>query len=103
MKFVAVTAILCVALAAVASAQVGEIHRQTIAYGPAGITTGYSNQACYNTACAYHRQATGRYGYSAGKSATTAEAAPGVYERDATVTGPHGVSAIRSSTITVHR
>lgn len=103
MKFVAATAVLCVALAAIPSAQAGELHRHTTVYGPAGTTTGYTNRACYNGVCTYDHQVTGPYGYSVSKSAITTEVAPGVYERDATITGPRGESVNRLSTITVNR
>lgn len=103
MKFVAATAVLCFALAAVPGAQAGELHRQATVYGPAGITTGYTDLVCYDGVCTYDHEVTGAYGYSVKRSATTTEVSSGVYEREATVTGPRGASATRSSTITVNR
>jgi hypothetical protein len=103
MKFIAATAVLCLSLAAIPSAHARELHRHTTIYGPAGITTGYSDRACYNGVCTYDHQVTGPYGYSVGKTATTTEVAAGVYERDATVTGPRGASVNRFSTISVNR
>lgn len=102
MKFVAATAILCLAFAAAPSAQARELHRQVTVYGPAGVATGYTNRSCDNGVCTYDHQVTGPSGNSASRSATTTEVAPGVYERNATMTGPRGASATRSSTVIVN-
>jgi len=103
MKLVAAAAVICLALAAIPGAQAGEIHRYTTVYGPAGVATGYTNRVCYNGVCTYDHQVTGSYGNSVSKTATTTEVGPGVYERDATVTGPRGASVNRRSTVTINR
>lgn len=103
MKFAAPSAILCLAFAVVPAANAGEFHRHTTIYGPAGMSTGYTDRTCYNGMCTYDHQATGPNGYSVSRSATTTEVAPGVYERNVTRTGPRGATANRSSAIIVNR
>lgn len=102
-KLLAAGATLALALLGTTAAQAGQFHRQTTIYGPAGVTTGSTDRVCYDYTCTLERQITGPYGYSAGRSASTTQVEPGVYERDVLIYGPYGGTVSRGSTITVNR
>jgi hypothetical protein len=103
MKALSLTAAALVTLLSASNVMAGEFHRHTTIYGPAGVTTGYTDRVCYDITCTYNHQVTGPYGNSMSRTATTTEVAPDVYSRSATVTGPRGASATRSSTLTINR